>query len=235
MSDVMMKALQIQVESLTRQVEQLAPENERVRQLLTDFTERHMSDEARIAALEAESARLRAERDEAWIAGRDAAAHLFHADQLQVWSDEILGDLALTAGMSASSYDDKVAAHHAVWETLNEIANMARSLSPPAPAPWTPPAWADVIAERRRQVAVEGWTPEHDDQWDRDELSAAAACYAYFGWVRPSNGDAPTEWPWDRQWWKPKGRRRDLVKAAALLLAEIERLDRLPPAPEDAP
>ena len=61
---------------------------------------------------------------------------------------------------------------------------------------------------------------------DRDELSAAAACYAYFGWVKPSNGMAPTEWPWDAEWWKPTDRRRDLVKAGALILAEIERLDR---------
>ncbi|HHW2459226.1 TPA: AAA family ATPase [Pseudomonas aeruginosa] len=33
-------------------------------------------------------------------------------------------------------------------------------------------------------------------------------------------------WPWDEQWWKPTSARRDLVKACALALAEIERLDR---------
>lgn len=33
-------------------------------------------------------------------------------------------------------------------------------------------------------------------------------------------------WPWAGDWWKPKDRRRDLVRAAALLVAEIERLDR---------
>jgi len=33
-------------------------------------------------------------------------------------------------------------------------------------------------------------------------------------------------WPWNMVWWKPKNYRRDLVKAAALLVAEIERLDR---------
>ena len=33
-------------------------------------------------------------------------------------------------------------------------------------------------------------------------------------------------WPWDRQWWKPKSRRRNLVRAAALLIAAIERIDR---------
>ena len=53
MSDVMMKALQLQVESLTRQVEKLGPENERVRNLLTEFDQRHDADQARISALEA--------------------------------------------------------------------------------------------------------------------------------------------------------------------------------------
>jgi hypothetical protein len=34
-------------------------------------------------------------------------------------------------------------------------------------------------------------------------------------------------------WWKPKDRRRDLVRAAALIIAEIERLDRDAEARED--
>lgn len=51
MSDVMMKALQLQNESLTRQVEQLGPENERVRKLLTEFDRRHDRDQAEIARL----------------------------------------------------------------------------------------------------------------------------------------------------------------------------------------
>ena len=33
-------------------------------------------------------------------------------------------------------------------------------------------------------------------------------------------------WPWLSSWWKPSTNRRDLVKAGALILAEIERLDR---------
>jgi hypothetical protein len=33
-------------------------------------------------------------------------------------------------------------------------------------------------------------------------------------------------WPWHDDWWKPKDRRRDLIRAAALIVAEIERLDR---------
>jgi hypothetical protein len=37
----------------------------------------------------------------------------------------------------------------------------------------------------------------------------------------------PALWPWGAHWWKPKTGRRDLVRAAALLVAEIERLDRI--------
>ena len=51
MSDVMMKALQQQNESLTRQVEQLGPENVRVRNLLTEFDQRHDQDQAEIERL----------------------------------------------------------------------------------------------------------------------------------------------------------------------------------------
>jgi hypothetical protein len=40
---------------------------------------------------------------------------------------------------------------------------------------------------------------------------------------------APDGWPWAPELWKPANARRDLVKAGALILAEIERLDRLTP------
>lgn len=86
-------------------------------------------------------------------------------------------------------------------------------------------AATDVLAERQRQIEVEGWTPDHDDQHDDGQLALAAACYAYQA-DAPMKGEAPFGWPWDRIWWKPGDRRRMLVKAAALILAEIERLDR---------
>ncbi|PCB37801.1 hypothetical protein CJT89_33510, partial [Pseudomonas aeruginosa] len=57
-----------------------------------------------------------------------------------------------------------------------------------------------------------------------------AACYALAGSSAPNDGTAALlvslAWPWDEQWWKPSTARRDLVKACALALAEIERLDR---------
>lgn len=110
-------------------------------------------------------------------------------------------------------------------------------------------AMTDVLAERRRQVKAEGWTPEHDDEHDGDEMAIAAACYALPEHVHKfrrqsdersserglSDPDdiitrkVPKLWPetWACWWWKPKSRRIDLVRAAALLIAEIERLDRM--------
>ncbi len=90
-------------------------------------------------------------------------------------------------------------------------------------------AWADVLAERTRQIEAEGWTPEHDDKHDECQLAAAAACYAVCGEERHLKKfvyDGARLWPWSIGWWKPSNYRRNLVKAAALLLAEIERLDR---------
>lgn len=82
----------------------------------------------------------------------------------------------------------------------------------------------DVLAERRRQVEVEGRTPEHDDQYAGGQLACAAIAYLMAG-VNP-NG-ARQWWPWDAQYWKPSpDTRRNLVKAGALLLADIEWLDR---------
>lgn len=85
----------------------------------------------------------------------------------------------------------------------------------------------DVLSERTRQIDAEGWSRAHDDAHSRGELALAAACYALSAvGVR---GDDPASlrfWPFDDSWWRPGTPRRDLVKAAALILAEIERLDR---------
>ena len=95
--------------------------------------------------------------------------------------------------------------------------------APPAPASEPQAAAArDVLAERARQVSQEGWTPEHDDQHDGMELAFAASCYAVADEGEPPNA----VWPWPIEWWKPRSHRENLVRAGALILAEIERLDR---------
>lgn len=87
------------------------------------------------------------------------------------------------------------------------------------------PAMLAVIAERRRQIEAEGWSLEHDDLHDFGELACAGAAYALHRDI--DDGVMPDVWPWSPAWWKPQGFRRDLVRGAALILAEIERFDRL--------
>lgn len=84
------------------------------------------------------------------------------------------------------------------------------------------PAAADVLAERQRQIDVKGWTPEHDDTYTCGELAAAAISY-----IEPA--EAENYWPvdWLDGSFRPSDERRNIVKATALLLAELERLDRL--------
>ncbi len=84
----------------------------------------------------------------------------------------------------------------------------------------------DVLAERARQVSAEGWTPEHDDEHNDGSLARAAACYALHTEPVGNVGDYLRFWPWGGEAWKPRERRRNLVKAGALVLAEIERIDR---------
>lgn len=82
---------------------------------------------------------------------------------------------------------------------------------------------ADLIAhERLRQEDEEGHTREDDRAYTEGELRAAAISYA----SDPGNGDrVPWRWPWLNQSWKPSDDPiRDLVKAGALIAAEIDRL-----------
>lgn len=107
---------------------------------------------------------------------------------------------------------------------------------------WVPsePTGVESIGlERERQVEVEGWSSDHDDEHETDmALLLAAACYVeaaefsegcenaglFDGRVFPY---VPPRWPWQEWGWKPTAdARRNLVKAGALLAAEIDRLDR---------
>jgi len=94
---------------------------------------------------------------------------------------------------------------------------------------------ADLIAtERHRQMTQEGWTPEHDDQHTKFQLTLAAMSYAAAvatpdEWnLNQGLPQAPChDWPWAKKWWKPSEQPlRNLVKAGALIAAEIDRLQR---------
>lgn len=76
----------------------------------------------------------------------------------------------------------------------------------------------DIIAERKRQIDTEGYTSEHDDEHRNGEIADAATDWA-------SKGQCPVPWSWAVNK-KDYPRRRQLVIGAALILAEIDRLDR---------
>ncbi len=107
-------------------------------------------------------------------------------------------------------------------------AGLLAELEAQMPMPRPAAAWLalrEVAAERQRQIEQEGWSPEHDDDHVRGEMASAAASYAVYG-LEGGEAIAIGIWPWSADWWKPKDRRRDLVRAGALIIAEIERLDR---------
>lgn len=107
-----------------------------------------------------------------------------------------------------------------------------------------------IAAERQRQIDAEGWTPHHDDRHTQNELAWAATCYAApaavvrvfvqqdrdgvgggVGWSEPwptqyvqdANRGIPGHVPWRRP---TVDRVTELVKAGALIAAEIDRLMR---------
>ncbi len=93
-------------------------------------------------------------------------------------------------------------------------------------------AFEDVMAERRRQVGTEGYSHDHDDDHADGELALAAALYAIPYQMPGLKQDDHIglsmllELGFDFKLKPEADYRKRLVKAAALLLAEIERLDR---------
>lgn len=89
-----------------------------------------------------------------------------------------------------------------------------------------------IAAERRRQIEVEGFTPEHDDEHGGRVLWEAAECYeagtpAGVMVTVTVDGDIPRaaerlHWPWSMDAWKPGPAPRNLIRAGALYLAAAE-------------
>lgn len=94
--------------------------------------------------------------------------------------------------------------------------------------PYDGPAIADVILERARQQQELGYDTSHDDEHSDFSLSRAGACYAMC--VNPDINVVRYGmelYPWGGGPNISGGTRTMLVKAAALIIAEIQRLDRL--------
>jgi hypothetical protein len=87
-----------------------------------------------------------------------------------------------------------------------------------------------IHQERARQLGEEGWTAEHDDEHGSHQLLDAARAYigAATDPAFTNPGRPPVCWPWDVGSWKPsEDPIRNLVKAGALIAAEVDRLTRL--------
>lgn len=95
----------------------------------------------------------------------------------------------------------------------------------PRPWPGLMRAASDVFEERLRHVTGEGFELERDDTYVNRELVGAAICYALPASSLPLHR-VVFSWPLAPGTFKPTSPRTCLVKAAALILAEIERLDR---------
>lgn len=103
-----------------------------------------------------------------------------------------------------------------------------------------------ITAERQRQISSERWNDDHDDEHEDGALAMAAVCYAacepVYIQILLSGGGVyfKDPWPWDCDFDKrpmaEDGERvydlaadvriRQLVKAGALIAAEIDRLQR---------
>jgi hypothetical protein len=118
--------------------------------------------------------------------------------------------------------------HEAHNKNITELVNAKL-------AEWEKLTGVELIAqERKRQIEVEGFSAEHDDELINGELSNAAACYAlspeYLAMTFDDDGSfLHTVFPFNMEWYKQTmgDRKRDLVKAGALVAAELDRLNRM--------
>lgn len=93
-----------------------------------------------------------------------------------------------------------------------------------------------VAQERVRQIAEEGWTPEHDRQHPPGDMLLAGRCYLLLAYYQLAGAgvdspeidemmeEVPDSWPWDDHWWKPSENPvRNLERGTALCCAELDR------------
>jgi hypothetical protein len=84
-----------------------------------------------------------------------------------------------------------------------------------------------IAAERKRQIEEEGFTAEHEDQWQMGELIKAAIWHLYPGEKKNKLQQIFRHWAAKGLKPSPDNRIRDLEKAGALIAAEIDRILRL--------
>lgn len=122
--------------------------------------------------------------------------------------------------------DDRALTFTGRWPSIEEL----KAFKPWYQRPAEPPSHdilVEVADERRRQIVEKGFTPTHDDHHDSGELPQAALWFL----TAPTalgHGEQIYFWPWQSvRDAGPHTPRQSLIQACALLVAEIERLDRL--------
>jgi hypothetical protein len=149
---------------------------------------------------------------------------------IEVWGDDDTGDDALAEQVRAALARPAPAAPEA--ETVSGVCHECGEPWPCAHSrscdtdsdcahyrvatAATEDGAALIAAERRRQIEVEGYDPEHDEP--SDDLARAAVAYA----LPYSDETRVAYWPWGVSAFKPKDRLRDLVRAGALIAAAID-------------
>jgi hypothetical protein len=93
-----------------------------------------------------------------------------------------------------------------------------------------------IKAERKGQMSEHGYYAENDNNWANGELSRAANCFLQAAEVQRIEPELTKEevkskvagfWPWDEQTLKVnKSRTKNLIKAGAMIAAELDRLFR---------
>lgn len=78
-----------------------------------------------------------------------------------------------------------------------------------------------VKEEREKQISKHGYTTVHDRQHSRKALMYGALAYLNSAIYSPNIGEE--DWPFEKDCFKPEGDIQNLVKAAAMIIAEIDK------------
>ena len=108
---------------------------------------------------------------------------------------------------------------------LNHAASLAAAAAEPLKPRETYGVLMEVATERAKQIS-KGYDASHDDAYTASQLPHAALAYIQVASIPVEHVEVPFYWPWASSMFNPEGERANLIKAAALLVAEIERMDR---------
>lgn len=133
------------------------------------------------------------------------------------------------------SLENNCVEKHSKLDILGNITTLESLLQFIEPLQETKKTGVELISdERQRQIEKEGWTLAHDFfECPYGQLVDAAISYALTEEERKklcrlakTDEDVPPTWPFEKAYWEPcpDDRIKELVKAGALIAAEIDRL-----------